>query len=390
MRPESRAIVAEILQFMDRFADVGDRTSHADERLPSGTPADLELAFNELALKLFRYHFQSNPPYRKYCQARRKTPLTVREWQDIPPLPIQAFKELTLSCEPVDEAEAVFMTSGTTNADKRGKNFHPTLEVWDASMVPPFKRFVLPDRERMMIYVLSPGKDLNSNSSLSRYLSMAVEHFGTKDSRFFFKPETGLDMEELVQSLRTSELRGEPVLLMGASFSYVHLIDYCDERGIRFSLPAGSRVFDTGGLKGRSREITTSELYEAVHRVFAVNRNHCLNMYGMTELSSQMYDLTIRSCMLSGRAIHDKAGPAWVRTRVLDPDTLEPVRQGETGVLAHYDLANWNSAVAILTEDIGVQTEAGLVLQGRAEGSEARGCSLAIDQLMRANRYEKE
>ncbi|MBW7461977.1 CoF synthetase, partial [Paenibacillus sepulcri] len=110
MRNESAGIVQEILAFMERF---GDRSA-----AESGEPA-LEEAYNKLALQLFQYQFQYNIPYRKYCQARRKSPLNVREWREIPPLPIQGFKELTLSCEPPEEAEAVFMTSGTTNADKK-------------------------------------------------------------------------------------------------------------------------------------------------------------------------------------------------------------------------------------------------------------------------------
>ena len=369
MREESQRITERILGFIDRNQE---------------DSANAENDFNEIALELFQFQFHYNQPYKKLCQAKRKTPLTVKRWQEIPPIPIQGFKELSLSCEPVDEAEAIFMTSGTTNPESKGKNFHPTLNVWDASMKGPFKRFVMPDLEKMTMFILSPAEDLNKNSSLSRYLTNAVTFFGTDNSQYFFD-ENGLDMEGLVEALRASEMRQEPVMLLGATFAYVHFLDYLNEKNISFQLAKDSRIFDTGGFKGQSRAVEMEKLYAMFDQVFRIGRTQCINMYGMTELSSQIYDQTILSTHLNETTILDKTGPAWVRTLVLDTNTLQPVKDGEVGVIAHYDLANWNSCLAILTEDIGVRTEHGFMLLGRVQGSEARGCSVAIDQLMQSN-----
>lgn len=374
MRTEAKQLVDEILQYIKRYAACDVMETEA------------EGPFGELALKLFQYQFKHNTVYKKYSQARRKSPLTVRNWRDIPPIPIQAFKELTLSCEPTKEAEAVFMTSGTTNAERRGRNYHPTLEVWDASMVPPFKQYVLPDREKIAMLVLSPAADLNGNSSLSRYLTRAVEEFGSSGSRYLFSQGLGLDMEGVLAALKEFTDRGEPLLLIGATFAYVHVLDYCADRGFQVVLPQGSRIFHTGGLKGQAREIPQEELHAQIARHFGMARDTCVNMYGMTELSSQIYDQTIRSRVLTGQAVHEKANPPWVRTLVLHPDTLYPVPDGEKGVLAHYDLANWNSVFAIVTEDMGYKNEHGLVLLGRIKGSESRGCSIAIDQLLSSNK----
>ncbi len=342
-------------------------------------------AFNEMALKLFRFQFQYNLAYKKLCQTKRKTPLTVKNWPQIPPIPIQGFKAVTLVCEPPEEAEAVFTTSGTTNPNAKGKNYHPTLSVWDASMKHPFKKYVLPDVEKMTIFVISPAADLNQNSSLSRYLSNAIAFFGAENSRIFFT-EKGLDMKAVAAGLKGCEDRGEPVMLMGATFAYVHLLDYLREQNLHFQLAEGSRIFDTGGFKGQSREVEMEQLYKMFAEFFHVERNWVINMYGMTELSSQIYDQTILSTFESGQTIFDKTGPFWVKTVILDTNTLEPVPDGEVGVIAHYDLANWNSCLAILTEDIGYRTEHGFVLLGRVQGSEARGCSIAVDQLLQANR----
>ncbi|WP_442598724.1 LuxE/PaaK family acyltransferase [Neobacillus sp. D3-1R] len=363
MREDSLNITKDILQFINSNED-----SH----------------FNDLALKLFRYQFQYNQPYKKFCQNRKKTPLTVKHWTQITPMPIQGYKELTLSCEPLEEAEAIFMTSGTTNPEAKGKNYHPTLSVWDASMRGPFKHYVLPDREKVTIFVLSPAADLNQNSSLSRYLTNAVTYFGTENSQFFFD-ETGLKMDQLVNELKKCEQRQEPIMLMGATFAYVHLLDYLKGNGIHFQLSEESRIFDTGGFKGQSREVEMEQLYADFHQYFHIKRSHCINMYGMTELSSQIYDQTILSNYENDSLVFEKKGPAWVKTIVLNTDTLEPVEDGETGVLAHYDLANWNSCLAILTEDIGYKTEHGFKLLGRIKGSEARGCSIAVDQLLQSN-----
>jgi hypothetical protein len=160
-------------------------------------------------------------------------------------------------------------------------------------------------------------------------------------------------------------------------------LDHCSDRQLHMRLPEGSRIFDTGGFKGQSREVEMQELYGRFQTVFGVPRTLCINMYGMTELCSQFYDQTIVSRM-RGELDYSKTGPAWLKTVVLDPDTLHPVPEGTQGVLAHFDLANWNSSLAILTEDVGYRTETGFELLGRISGSEARGCSVAVDQLLQA------
>jgi phenylacetate-coenzyme A ligase PaaK-like adenylate-forming protein len=366
MKEESISLISEIKRFITECTK---------------KEAESEEGFGRLALELFRYQYEHNIFYKKYCQSQRKTPLTVQTWKEIPPMPVQGFKELTLSCEPAEEAEAVFTTSGTTNPDAKGKNFHPDLSVWDMSMKIPFKSMVLPDREKMAIFSLSPSDGFNKNSSLSRYLANAVFYYGNEHSRFFHNGKS-LDFQGAAESLERMAEKGEPVLIMGATFAYVHLLDYMKERNLSFQLPDSSRIFDTVGMKGQSREITTEGMAELYQQYFGIGKDMQINMYGMTELSSQIYDQTILSGSMGKEVIADKTGPAWLRTRVLHPGTLESVKEGETGVLAHYDLANWNSCLAVLTEDIGLKTRHGFRLLGRVKGSEARGCSIAADQLL--------
>ena len=145
-------------------------------------------------------------------------------------------KHLDLSTIPTEQCKAVFMTSGTTHGGKmRGRNFHPDLEVWDESMIVPFRHFIMPDRERIRIAVISPAWDMNQNSSLSRYLTKAVECCGSEGSGVFFD-EHGLKFDEIIAFLNRAVSDGEPVMLMGVSSSYLYLLDYLHEHDLTFAL----------------------------------------------------------------------------------------------------------------------------------------------------------
>ncbi|HYE40278.1 MAG TPA: long-chain fatty acid--CoA ligase, partial [Ramlibacter sp.] len=317
--------------------------------------------------------------FRRFCQLRGIAPRTVRTWRDIPAVPISAFKEVTLSGTPPEDAERVFMTSGTTRGEVKGRHFHPTIAVWDASMKRHFAQRFMQGTERLRMGILFPGEEELPNSSLAHYLALAVRRFGTDDSRWFVD-SAGLDTRGLREMLRASEQSGEPCALLGASWSFVHLLDELAVHGERFALPPGSRILDTGGYKGQSRELPAEEFYARLSAALGVPRERCINMYGMTELSTQLYD--------DGNAVVPsvKSGPHWLRSRLVDPLTGRDVPHGQRGVLVHCDLASFNSVTTILTEDVGVAADGGFLLLGRAEGAQARGCSLAVQEFLQAAR----
>lgn len=342
-----------------------------------------DATFNSMALRLFAYQFTANEPYQKYCLRRRQTPETVQHWHEIPAVPIGAFKELTLSCIPPEAAEAVWMSSGTTKPERRSKHYQARLAIYNASMLPNFVAHVLPDALRMPMFVLNPPRQVLPHSSLAHYLHLVLETFGTSESDFFLG-EHGVETDRCMQVLTQAEQHGQPVCLLGTSFAFVHVLDALTERGQTVRLPVGSRIMDTGGFKGQSRELGREELYGLFARYFGVPETHCVNMYGMTEFSSQFLDNTLRNFHRGVRVPLAKENPPWTRTLVVDPETLQPVPAGTRGLLLHYDLANRNSVVAILTEDVGIEVEGGFLLLGRAAGSEARGCSVAIDEMLSA------
>ncbi|GAO69937.1 long-chain fatty acid--CoA ligase [Comamonas sp. E6] len=337
--------------------------------------------FNQLALRLFAYQYECNAPFRSFCQRRGATLRTVRSWRDVPAVPIDAFKAMELRSEPPSSAERVFMTSGTTGRAARGRHFHPQLDVYDLSMKRYFARRFMQGLERMPMGILFPDEQAMPNSSLAHYLALACSEFGSAGSRYYLNSE-GLDMPALCAALEESERSGQPFALLGASFSLVHVMDALRAQGRSFRLPAGSRVLDTGGYKGQSRELPLEQFYAELSQLLGVPRSLCINMYGMTELSTQFYD--------DGNAILPsvKSGPHWIRSRLVEPITGRDVAAGERGILVHCDLANYNAVTTILTEDVGLwagpQEKDGFLLLGRAEGAAAKGCSLAVEEFVKA------
>ena len=333
--------------------------------------------FDRLALRLFAHQHAHNEAYRRFCQRRGATVRNVKHWNDIPAVPIDAFKALELRCEAPAATDRVFMTSGTTRQEVKGRHFHPTLAVYDRSMSCNFSRRFMQGSGRMRMGILFPTEAVLANSSLAHYLALAVAEFGTQDSRYFVSPQ-GLDMPALCDALADAERQDQPYALLGASYSFVHLLDELQRRGIAFRLPPGSRVLDTGGYKKQSRDLPLDAFYAEMSRLLGIERSRCINMYGMTELSTQFYDdgnVSVPSV---------KSGPHWIRSRLVDPATGRDVAAGERGILAHCDLANFNSVTTILTEDVGQAADGGFLLLGRAEGAQAKGCSLAVEEFIRA------
>lgn len=379
---------------------------HWDAAAGSGQTA---ARFEQLALELYADQYERNAPYRRFCRARGAEPGRLHSWTQIPPVPLSAFKELTLSCEPPERAAAVFMTSGSTDPSRRGRNYHPHLRLYDASLQQSFRHWFLPDRAAIPLLVLNLPPAEAPHSSLAYFLGRLLDCYGAPGSGFFVNGE-GLELGQIVAALRRAEGSGEPVALLGTSFAYVHLLDALETAGLSFRLPPGSRLLDTGGFKGRSRTVSAEALRAGFVARFGIPDAWCVNYYGMTEISTQYYDTALRRVWLGldpGPRV--KAVPPWARIRVVDPGTGQPVPAGERGLLVHYDLANRGSCLAVLAEDVGHlarstpaqerdRASAGVaadhgsgacledrfVLLGRASNGEARGCSVASDELLGA------
>jgi Acyl-protein synthetase, LuxE len=322
--------------------------------------------FDELALELFALQFKYNPAYKKICERRGLTPENVHGWTGIPFVPTAAFKEVELSCIPPEERTAVFHSSGTTE-QKPSRHFHcaESLEVYEASLWKWFGDNVIDSREFELV-ILTPPPASVPHSSLVHMFETVRRKLGAPESVFVGKMSADatwiLDFDSAIASLEGEK----PKLILGTAFSYVHLLDYLSEKDLRFELPPGSRVMETGGYKNRSRAMPKSELHSLIAEWLGIAREDIVCEYGMSELSSQAYD--VRGGLLRF--------PPWARVQIVSPETGREITEGESGLIRIFDLANVFSVAAIQTEDLGIRRGDGFELVGRAAAVEPRGCSL--------------
>jgi acyl-CoA synthetase (AMP-forming)/AMP-acid ligase II len=333
--------------------------------------------FETLALDVFAFQFEHCEPYRRFCARRGATPDSVDDWREIPSAPTGAFKEVALRCFPAERTLRTFRTSGTTGT-ARGAIHLDSLALYEASLLPTFQRQLLPELApgaRARIVALAPAPDEAPDSSLTHMFATAIAAFGAPGSGFFVSGGR-LREKELVAAL--ADAGQAPLLLAGAAFAFVHLLDALAAGSVALSLPASARIMETGGWKGRGRSLPREALHAELAARLGVPSERIVNQYGMTELGSQFYD----SLLAEPGAPRRKQGPPWARVRIVDPETACEAAAGDPGSIVVLDLANAASVAAIRTADLGRRVADGFEVLGREPGAEERGCSIAIDELL--------
>lgn len=371
------------------------------ERTVSGNPSttDGEAEFEDFARRLFRLQAERVPAYGRLCAARGVHPGNLRRWADVPALPTAAFKELEITSLSPEARTNVFHSSGTTEVTP-SRHFHSpgSLALYEAVVLAWFQPHALPELGEpsppdaateltdpstpapiratgQRFLALTPAPACAPHSSLVHMFASVIRRFGDTGSGFFAHPEAAsawaLESERLVAELDRAERENTPVFLLGTGFSFVHLLDHLGAEGRRVCLPAGSRLLETGGYKGRSRALAKDELHARLRDRLTVAPDHLLCEYGMSELSSQAYDGVV------GRPGPRRFRfPPWARARVISPESGTEVAEGEPGLLRVFDLANVWSVLAVQTEDLAIRRGEGFELLGRAAQAEPRGCSL--------------
>ena len=369
---ESRELDAEILGVIRRWHDAGESPSDA--------------AFDDLALRLCAHQLRFNRPYARYCATLGVTPASLpRSWADIPPAPAAAFKDAELATFDPAVAALSFETSGTT-AGRAGRHFMESAALYEAALLAAFDRFVLPDRAALQYFNLVPDPRERPASSLGYMMGRVSEQRGAGETGWYVHGDR-LSYGELLRDLREAIAAERPVCIAATAFALVHVLDHFEADRIELALPAGSRIMETGGFKGRTRTVDRRELYRDVCRRFGVELGAIVAEYGMTELTSQYYDDVLLRGGSPSDGVRTKVAPPWLRTRVVGPDGAT-LAGGVVGALVHVDLANRASCVAVSTEDLGVCVERsagnpqrGIVLIGREAGADLRGCSLDAEAL---------
>ena len=300
------------------------------------------------------------------------------EWP--PALPTDVFRSRRIAAHPETEDVRVFRSSGTTSADRSVHVFRD-LSWYDAAARAAARHMLFPDVQRMRLVILAPPEDEAPDASLEYMLARFAEWFGSA-ATWVWRDGT-LDIASLEAELDDAQRRTEPVALLGTSFSFVHAEDGLAHRG--FGLPSGSRIMQTGGYKGRSREVDPRELLAAMSRRYGIPEPFIINEFGATELSSQMYETTLRESLEGTPGPRRLWVPPWVRATPVDPDTLRAVEGDAIGILRIDDCANLDSVCCIQTADLARRLADGIVVLGRATGATARGCSLTADQALGAS-----
>ena len=312
-------------------------------------------------------------------------------------MPAAAFKEARLATFPPHETAVWFQTSGTTLREaqgapaRNGRHELPTTQLYEAALLASFDRMMLADTfrqsqgdVRLRYLNLVPDPRENPHSSLGFMMEVVARERGDGAGGWYVHADR-LEVERFVRDAARARDEGVAVCVATTAFALVALLDALRARGAELALPAGSRIMETGGFKGRTRVVTRAELYAEASERLGVPLEAIVAEYGMTELSSQYYDSFASRARIEPRV---KVAPPWLRPIVVDGEG-RPLPNGVVGAIRHVDLANRGSVIAIDTEDLGALVgsatgadEAGLVLLGRDEGAELRGCSLDAESLL--------
>ncbi|MBU3028164.1 acyl transferase [Zobellia galactanivorans] len=310
--------------------------------------------FDVQALKVFRHQYDQNEVYREFCSYLGKSTENVGDISEIPFLPISFFKSKEI-ISGKKHPEAIFTSSGTTGS-QTSKHIVNRIALYEQSFRKAFSLFY-GNIEDYCVLALLPSYLEREGSSLIYMVDDMIQKSKHPDSGFYLH-----DLDGLREKLIALDASGQKVLLIGVSFA---LLDMTESHSLRLN---HTIVMETGGMKGRRKELIREELHHILKKGFGVQSIH--SEYGMTELLSQGYS--------KGNGIFET--PPWMK--ILIRDTEDPLTyQGhqKTGGINVIDLANIDSCAFIATQDLGkTYTNGSFEVLGRFDHSDVRGCNLMV------------
>ncbi len=310
--------------------------------------------FEKTALKVFRFQFDNNLVYRGFCDFIRIDKQSVKSLQQIPFLPIQFFKshDVISNSNPIQE---IFTSSGTTGK-VTSKHLVTDVSLYEQSYRLAFSEFY-GNIEDYVVLALLPSYLERSGSSLIYMAKDLIESSNNANSGFYLN-----NYDELTSKLIELDNSGQNVILIGVTYA---LLDLIEKQNFQLK---NTIIMETGGMKGKRKEMIREELHEILCKGFGVSSIH--SEYGMTELLSQAYSL--------GNGIFEC--PSWMQILIRDPeDALTYVDNGKTGGVNVIDLANINSCSFIATQDLGKkEPNNSFEILGRFDNSDIRGCNLMV------------
>lgn len=332
--------------------------------------------FDALALEIAEFQARWSEGHARLRRGALRTPTSAVE---IPAVPTDAFRVARVAVHPPELDAVRFLTSGTTteargtHAMRRAETYRALSLHWGrAALASAFDG-------PWVVVALAPEPTEPADSSLGFMMRAFASTFDARPRKRWLLGPTGVDLEGLRDAARDARSSGEPLLVLATSFALVALLDTL--AGAALGVPRNTVVMQTGGFKGKSREIAPDVLRATVAGAFGIPEAHVVGEYGMTELTSQLYEGTLPGAVLSGEPWL-YLPPPWLRVTAVDPATLSPVPEGEVGLARFVDLGNVDSAVAVVTQDLVRSERGGIRLLGRRHGALPRGCSLAVEALV--------
>ena len=313
-------------------------------------------AFKDAAFHTFEYQYENCDVYRAYCDLINQPTGTITKLENIPYLPISLFQNREIICG-TQPTTTIFRSSGTT-ANQTSQHFVSDLNLYEWSFRTAFK-YIYGAIEEYVVLALLPSYLERKDASLVYMVADMIEQSQQKESGFYLH-----DFEPLSIQLKELEARGQKTLLIGVSFA---LLDFATlyPQQLQHTL-----VMETGGMKGRKKEMIRAELHDILKSQLGTPFIH--SEYGMTELLSQAY------CNEIGLFIP----PPWMQVFIRDtsdPFSLAPT--GQTGGLNIMDLANQHSCAFLATQDLGKRYDTGYFeVLGRFDAAEIRGCNLMVGE----------
>ncbi|HET8803497.1 MAG TPA: acyl transferase [Aequorivita sp.] len=309
--------------------------------------------FERLAIEIFRFQLENVAVYRNFCNLLGKNLASVKNVEDIPFLPIQFFKNHKVITQHLTE-QAIFTSSGTTG-NITSKHYVADVNLYEKSFLKAFTR-QYGNPSEFAILALLPSYLERGGSSLIYMVEHLIEKSNNSNSGFYL-----YEMDALIAKLELLEESGQKTILIGVSYA---LLDLIEKRKFRLK---NTIVMETGGMKGRRKEMIKEELHEILKKGFGVSKIH--SEYGMTELLSQAYSFGdgIFSC------------PPWMKILTRDTEDALSFTFGKTGGINVIDLANLNSCAFIATQDLGKTfADGSFEIVGRFDSSDIRGCNLMV------------
>ncbi len=309
--------------------------------------------FDRLALETFRYQHENVSVYRKFCDLLRCNPKSIKNIEQIPFLPIQFFKSSSIIAEGM-EPKMVFTSSGTTGMTT-SKHLIADLKIYEKSFLKGFS-IEYGSPSDYTILALLPSYLERKGSSLIYMVEKLIAESNDPDSGFYL-----YEMNSLIKKIDSLESKGKKTILIGVSYALLDLLE------IKKFKMRNTIIMETGGMKGRRKEMIKAELHDILKIGFGVDNIH--SEYGMTELLSQAYS--------KGDGLY--SCPPWMKILIRDPEDAQTFISNKTGGINVIDLANKYSCAFIATQDLGkAEANNSFKIMGRFDNSDVRGCNLLV------------